>query len=201
MAAFGEVLSSTITSLTAQCWQDDDVTQAPNMVPRFGSFIMADSVELGILVYAVVFDVIAGPQDNIHKPAALRLSREELRAEQPQIFALLKTEVHAAIVGYSERGRFEPGLPPHPPQVHDFVYPTSKEEVRKVTEDLDFVRLISGVTSVPTDELIAATIKEAGKAYPDEYEFLVRAGQSLAQNLEGDYNRLASVLRKIKPRA
>lgn len=205
MDAFGEVLTSSITGLVAECWQQSDERGASDFsaappAPRFGSFVRVHTTERNAAnVFAVVFNVITGPQDNMHKPHALRLTREQLRLEQPQIFALLKTEIHGAIVAFEQDGKFSAGLPPQPPQVHDFVYPARPEEVKAITEDLDFVRLLARVSSVPVDELISASIREAYNARGDDYDFLVKAGQSLAQTFREDYDRLSAMLRKIRP--
>src|SRR5581483_9949749 len=107
------------------------------------------SSEQSLQIFAIVYDVITGPQDSIHKPAALRMTRDELRSQQPQIFSLLKTEVQAAIIAFQQDGQYHCGLSPLPPQVHDFIYEATDEEIEKITEGLEFVRLITRVTSVP----------------------------------------------------
>jgi hypothetical protein len=114
MDAIGEVLTSSITGLVAECWTpaDGQWESAAVETPRFGSFLRIDSGEIEKTnVFAVVYDVHTGPQDSVHKPHALRLTRQQLREEQPQIFALLKTEIHAAIIGFERNGIYRPGLP------------------------------------------------------------------------------------------
>ena len=200
MKPIGEVLSSSITGLTAEAWHQDDKDGLPESIrPHFGSFLRVDCADERLQIYAVVYNVITGPQDSLHKPTALKLSREQLKVEQPHIFALLKTEIHAVTVGYSQDSEFYDRLPPQPAQVHDFIYAAEKEELKRITENLDFVRLISGVSSVPSDELIAAAIREAASARNQDYQFLKRAGQSLSHVFRDDYDRLVTVLRKIKP--
>lgn len=202
MKAIGEVLSSSITELVAECWQHQSESGfAPELPerPRFGSFLRVTSADHALNIFAVVCDVSTGPSDSTHKPTALRLTRDQLRVEQPHIFALLRTEIYAVTVGYSDGTSFFTGLPPHPPEVHDFVYAASEAEVRAITANMEFVRIISRVTRVPSDELVAATIREACTARGGDYQFLVAAGQSLAQSYLGDYERLTAVLRKIKP--
>lgn len=200
--AIGEVLNASIIDVVAECWQEQmDGGLAPDLPPRppFGSFLRIASSDHAMNVYAVVCDVATGPADTQHKPTALRLSRDELRVQQPHIFALLRTEIFATTVGWNDGGSYFSGLPPHPPEVHDFVYPASKGEVRALTEDLEFVRLLSRVSRVPTDELIAASIRAACSARGGDYAYLVSAGQTLAQTFRDDFERLTSVLRKIRP--
>lgn len=194
-----EVISSTITSLTAEVFTLDDSKPDLAPKPRFGSFLKVDSRENGLNIFAIVYNVTTGPQDNVHKPTALGMTREELKLEQPHIFALLKTEVHAAVVGHSVADRVFQHLPPQPPEVHDFVYHASRDEVNALTANFEFLRLLLYVSEVPADELIAATIREAHIATGSDDQFLVDAGKALSNVLRSDYDRLLSILTKIRP--
>jgi hypothetical protein len=167
--------------------------------PRFGSFITIESGDSNIRVFAVVYNVITGAPDAVHKPVAMGLTRDELRAEQPHIFSLLRTEIHAAIVGYEQNATIFQHLPPHPPDVHDFVYLSSKDEIMQLTGDFDFLRLLMHVSAVPADELLAATVREAQKSAQQPEPFLIAAGQALSKLLQNDYDRLIALLRKIRP--
>ncbi len=199
-AALGEVVSSSITGLIAECWSTEDADGMPSVQkPRFGSFLTVDSEETGLRIYAVVFNVVTGPQDNMHRPSALGLTRERLKAEQPHIFSLLRTEVQAVTVGYKSAGAVYKHLPPQPPEVHDFVYQAGDAEIEELSEGFEFLRLLTSISSVPTDELLAASVREAYRARGNDYQFLILAGQSLSNLLRSDYDRLISVLRKIKP--
>lgn len=171
----------------------------PENEPSFGSFLKSRSEEARITVYGVVYDIITGPRDQHHKPVALQMTRSELRKEQPQIFSLLKTEWHVACIAYHDGKKIVPGLPPLPPEVHDFVFPLEREEVVQVTENLEFLRLVSGVPGGLHDELVAASIRSAAKARHEEYQYLVQAGQHLSKLFRDDYDRLGAVLRKIHP--
>lgn len=199
MKAIGEVVSASIKSFTVEVWHED--TQTSSMPPGFGSLLRCVSSEFELEVFGVIYDVVTGPQDNYHKATAMKMSRKQLRQEQPQIFSLLKTDLHAAVCGYKKDGQFFARLAPQPPQVHDFVYSLSRQEIKDATSDLEFLRLISWVTSIPNDELIAAVIREAALARDNDYKFLVSAGKSLSQLFREDYDRLVSVLKKINPDA
>jgi hypothetical protein len=201
--AVGEVLTSSITSVTAECWSHDN-NEKLGARPRFGSFLKIDSTDTNLQIFAVVFNVMTGPPDTVHKPWALGLTRSQLRIEQPQIFSLLRTEIHAQIVGYRESyasKNIRHYLPPHSPDVHDFIYPASQAEVRELTTNFEFLRLLLDVSAVPTDELLAATIREAQKVHDNHYAYLLAAGQALSQLLHNDYDRLVSLLKKIRPGA
>lgn len=209
MKAIGEVLSASITGFSAEAWRDESLpaeersgrTQRSesNHRPSFGSFLKSVSEDRSLTVYGVVYDIFTGPQDQQHKPTALRMTRSELQREQPQIFSLLKTEWRAVIVGYKDATRSECGLPPYPPEVHDFVYPLDDHELIEASEDLEFLRMLSSAPDVPADELTAAVIRNAVKVRSDAYDYLLEAGRHLSKLLRDDYDRLASVLRRIKP--
>jgi len=66
-------------------------------MPPFGSWVVDE--ESGNQV-AVVYHATTMPIDSIHRARALGLSLQDLREQQPQIFAMLKTEFRAAIVGF-----------------------------------------------------------------------------------------------------
>ena len=198
--AIAEVVAATVTNLVAQSLQPaggDDSTV--NYKPRFGSFVRVQSSDQKTSTIAVVNDVLTGPIDGVHRPTAFGLTRDQLRSQQPQIFALLRTDVHALIVGYKENGRVYQHLPPHPPEVHDFVYPATISDIKAVTSDFEFLRLLFHAPNGPIDELLAASIREAYRARDNDQAFLHQAGQAFSQLFRSDYDRLVSVLKKIKP--
>lgn len=192
-----EVIASTITGFEAECLPDQTDRADLPPKPRFGSFLRVESADISI--FAVAYNVITGPQDSVHKPSALGMTRDELRLEQPHIFSLLRTEVRATTVGYGIDGQVFQHLPPHPPDVHDFVYPATAEEIECLTRDFEFLRLLTYVNGIPGDELIAATIREAHTALGGNNEFLVAAGRALSNIMRTDYDRLLTILKKIKP--
>jgi len=194
-----EVLTSSITGLTAETLPEK-LNQGKALVrPKFGSFVKVESPENKIDIFAVVFDVVTNPPDSVHKPSALGMSRDQLRLEQPHIFALLKTHMQAAIIGYKEGSQVYQHLPPQPPDVHDFVYEASEQEVHMLTSNFEFLRLLAHINSVPTDELIAASIREATAARRGSNDYLIEAGRAISQLFRSDYDRMVSIVKKIRP--
>ncbi len=156
-------------------------------------------------VYALVYGANTTSLEPNRRPSALGFEDEdEMRRQQPQIFELLRTEFSGLLVAYSE-GADTPlrrHLPPRPPRIHSRVYPCTAEETRALTEDLSFLRgvlLPSGgaLAGVPSDELAAACLRQARAAHPDDQEFLLRAGRTLATILAVDYERLQAILRNV----
>jgi hypothetical protein len=189
--AIGEVTQASIVGFTFEVWQSAKAESPP---PAFGSFVTTASQIVG-----VVCNVSCQPRDNMHKPRALKMDREQLKAEQPQIFVLLETTVQALCIGFFENKEFKNYLPPLPASIHDFVYLATQKEIQTISEGFDFMRLVSQVKDVPADELLAATIRQAYLSRGSDSRFLVDAGKSLANFYGDDYDRLMSVLTKIKP--
>lgn len=197
---FGEVISSSVVKIVSEARKEAGSKSSQDVaIPGFGSFIKTESSDHATNIVAVVYDVVTGPQDASHKPGALGLTRQQLRQEQPHIFALLKTEIHAVPVGYFENGRYFGHLAPHPAQVHDFVYELTASEIERATQDSDYLRLVANVSTVPADELIAACVRQACTARNNDYQYLITAGQALSHLFRDDYDRLLSLLKKIRP--
>ncbi|MBD2448493.1 hypothetical protein H6G76_15280 [Nostoc sp. FACHB-152] len=199
-----EVIETSTTEFLAQCLEPEDLS-FPAM-PPFGSWVCAVDEESGNKVYAVVSYATTMPIDSIHRAVALGLSLQDLREEQPQIFAMLKTEFRAAIVGFTppspnptEIPRVYQYLPPRPPQIHQAVYRCEGEAIIKFTEELDFLRTLLSVNGAPVESLTAAAIRDVYQLRKADREWLVKAGRMLSVLLKDDYDRLRFILSQIHP--
>lgn len=203
-----EVIETSTTEFLAQCLEPDDLN-FPAM-PPFGSWVRAVDEESGNQVYGVVYHATTSPIDSIHRARALGLSLQELREEQPQIFAMLKTEFRAAIVGFgsprvdgnggdSRVDRIYQYIPPRPPQIHQAVYQCEPEQIIHFTEELDFLRILLQLMGVPVDALVAAVIREVYQLRKRDRQWLINAGRNLSMLLKDDYDRLRLILRQLQP--
>ncbi|UBF24666.1 hypothetical protein K9N68_23760 [Kovacikia minuta CCNUW1] len=197
-----EVIETATTEFLAQCLEPESLS-FPAM-PAFGSWVKAVDEETGNQIYAVVYHATTGPIDSVHRARALGLSLEELREQQPQIFAMLKTEFRGAIVGFrgvadigSGSGAVYQHLPPRPPQVHQAVYRCEPDEVIDFTEKLDFLRTLLLLSGAPVDALVAATVREIYQLRRADRTWLVQAGRTLSLLLKDDYDRLRLILNQI----
>ncbi|MDY6936220.1 MAG: HAS-barrel domain-containing protein [Cyanobacteriota bacterium] len=200
-----EVIETSTTEFLAQCLEPEDLT-FPAM-PPFGSWVKAVDEESGNQVYAVVYHATTSPIDSVHRARALGLSLDDLREQQPQIFAMLKTEFRAAIVGFTPSPTGRSGemtasrvyqyIPPRPPQIHQAVYYCTPEEAIGFSEQLDFLRTLVQMASAPVDSLIAAVIREVYQLRNADREWLVKAGRTLSLLLKDDYDRLRAILAQI----
>jgi HAS barrel domain len=108
-----EVIETSTTEFLAQCLEPDDLSFA--IMPPFGSWVKATDEESGNQIYSVVYHVTTSPIDSVHRARALGLSLQDLREQQPQIFAMLKTEFRAAIVGFRPPARRNLSISAAPP--------------------------------------------------------------------------------------
>lgn len=186
----GEVIESCTTEFVAQC-------RELHISPPFGSLVR---VESQVPIYAFVYEITTHSIDPMRRPIAYGKTEEELREEQPQIFELLKTDFKGLIVGYEMEGVVRQALPPAPPKLHSFVYECEIEEVRRFTDEFDYLRLISASTKGVKDELLIAACRYAWEAHDYDHAYLVALGKELSRLTKDDYDRLRSILRRISKR-
>ncbi len=210
----GEVIETSTTEFVAQCLEPEDLN-FPSM-PPFGSWVKSFDEESGNKIFAVVTNVTTSPIDSVHKARALGLSLAELRQQQPQIFAMLKTEFRAAIVGFETppdsqhngltpwEGKIYQYLPPRPPQIHQAVYACSVREVTRFTESPDFLRVLLKVQNAPLESLIAASLRESYRLRHLHLDtsntarrWLIQTGRTLSVLLKNDYDSLKYILSQV----
>ena len=201
-----EVIETATTQFMAQCLEPEDLN-FPQM-PPFGSWVKSVDEESGNKIFAVVTYATTTPIDSIHRARALGMSLAELREQQPQIFAMLKTEFKAAIVGFetppsahngngTDFGKVYQYLPPRPPQIHQAVYQCRAEEVIYFSEELDFLRTLLQVKDIPVESLVAASIRDIYRLRKANRDWLVQVGRTLSILLKDDYDRLRYILSQI----
>jgi hypothetical protein len=196
-AHIAEVIETSTCEFLAQCLEPEDLKLAA--MPIFGSLVKAADSETGNQILGVVCHATTAPIDSVHRARALGLSLEEIQEEQPQIFAMLKTEFRAAIVGFQEpSGRYFQYLPPRPPQIHQAVYKCDRQELIEFSDRLDFLRPLLQIFGTPNEALTAAVVRELHQYRNYDREWLVRAGRELALILRDDYDRLRYILSQIR---
>ena len=201
-----EVIETATTEFLAQCLEPEDLSFP--VMPAFGSWVKSVDEESGNQIMAIVYHATTTPIDSVHRAVALGLSMAELREQQPQIFAMIKTEFRAAIVGFippgwegnsadNSRSRVYQYLPPRPPQVHQGVYQCKPTEIIQFSEKLDFLRTLLQVNGAPVEALMAAAIREVYQIRKADRSWLVQAGRTLSVLLKDDYDRLRYILSQI----
>ena len=209
LAHLGEVIETSTTEYLAQCFAPDDL-RFPTM-PALGSWVTAIDEDSNHAIYGVVCHTTTLPIDAIHRVRPLGLSLQQLQEQQPQIFAMLRTEFRVVIVGFEpiehQGGLLPPRqyLPPRPPQIHQGVYRCCDADIARFCQNTEFLRTLLQTQRVPTDELVAAVLRQSasvyeasGQATSPRRQWLLGAGRALALFLREDYIRLKSILNKLQ---
>jgi hypothetical protein len=168
--------------------------------PAFGAFVQtqqrgSDVVSVG-LIYAIHIDddplVRQLIMANAMNAATIRDQREN---------RMVPVEISIVNIGYLIGEQVFHNLPPRPPISLDEVYLCDEATIYAFTQRFDFFRLVLNTSEVPTEELLAASLKVAAAARPprEQRDFLVSAGRRLAQLLSHDLTRLNHLLRLIRP--
>ena len=202
----GEVIETATTEFLAQCLEPEELN-FPAM-PPFGSWVKSIDEESDNKIFAIVTYVTTSPIDSVHRARALGLSLRELKEQQPQIFAMLKTEFRAVIVGFeissastngitSPSGQIYQYIPPRPPQIHQAVYRCQPSEITKFTEDPNFLRILLQLPNTPVESLIAAVLREVYRLRGGDRQWLINAGRTLSVLLKNDYDCLKYILSQV----
>lgn len=193
--AVGEVIESSTRQFVAEVYDDVDA-------PAFGHWVRVegdDETEL----FGLVSHVETGSYDSNREAVALGLSAEEREEEMPMVQELLRTTIRVQVLARrTPTGEVRQTLPPHPPEIHDFVLPCDDSHVRALDAPYDFLRTLieNPDPDVPVDDLLVAVLRRIHTAHGGEHggrEALVSAGRALSRLLDDDHERLQSILRRV----
>jgi hypothetical protein len=166
--------------------------------PSFGSLVRTR--EGNIDIYAVISGASTSSIEAGRRPIARGrgdIKEEDIYRSNPQLEKLMRTEFSALVVGHGDDGRVSQYMPPRPARIHSFVYPCESDEVAVFNQSLTYLSMLIDVPE-RSNELIAATLRNAAAAYSEPREFLIRAGKELAHMIAGDTNRLNIILKKVR---
>jgi hypothetical protein len=171
-----------------------------HQAPPLGSLVKTR--EASIEIYGVVHQAATSSIEPGRRPIARgkeEVEEEDIYHTNPQLSRLLRTSFNALVLGHQEGENLHHYLPPRPARIHSFVYLCDPDEVRRFSQSLDFLSLL--VTAPPPgaiDEMIAACLRQASQAHQDRRGFLVAAGKQLVTLLGSEFNRLDTILRRIR---
>jgi len=190
----GEVIESSTRQFVAEVYEDADA-------PAFGHWVRVEGD--ATVRFGLVSHVESGSYDTNREAVALGLTPEERAEEMPMVQELLRTTVRAQVLAYRDReGRVRQTLPPHPPDIHDFVEPCPDDALQALGPPFDFLRTLveHPDPAVPVDDLLVAALRRVYAANGGEHggrEALVAAGRALSRLLDDDHERLQSILRRV----
>jgi hypothetical protein len=183
-----EVIEASTAQFAAQCYELYGL-------PPLGALVKTGDI-YGIVAHALTDGLEPG------RKAIARgkdeASEEAVYASSPQLGKLLRSEFTAAAVGYKDRDKVYRYLPPQPARIHSFVYLCQPVEVKEFSRSFGFLNiLINAALPIPTEELIAAALRQMAQAQEDSRAFLVTAGKELANLLSNDFIRLKNILSRL----
>jgi hypothetical protein len=190
----GEIIETGTTGFVAESLE-------LNRPPALGSLVKVE-VGDGACVYGVVSHGTTAGLDPGRR--AVRRSTAEvydgaIYDEHPELRHTLRTEFSVLLVGCVEDGAIRQHLPAQPPPLHYSVQQCTEEEVRSFSERLYYLRLLlAAAGEVPSEQLLAAHVRQAYRQRGLDREWLERAAREIAALLKHDYERLMTVLYAIE---
>ena len=189
----GEVIEASTTDFIAQCYE---LYQSPPL----GSLVK--TTDLPVELYGIVYQATTASLEPGRRPIARgkdEASEEEIYRSSPQLLKLLRSEFSALVVGHCQDDKLFHYLPPRPARIHSFVYRCSPDEAREFSRSFGFFNiLLNARLPVSSEEVVAAALRQMSQVHEDPHAFLVTAGKELAILLGGEFNRLRTILGKIK---
>jgi len=191
----GEIIETGTTGFVAESLE-------LNRPPALGSLVKVGVGE-GACVYGVVsHGTTTGldPGRRAVRRSTERVYDEAIYHEHPELRHTLRTEFSVLLVGCVEDGAIRQHLPAQPPPLHYSVHQCTEEEVRAFSEGLYYLRLLLAAPGeVPSEQLLAAHVRQAYRQRGEDREWLERAAREIAALLKHDYERLMTVLYAIEP--
>ena len=189
----GEVIEASTTDFVAQCYE---LYQSPPL----GRLVK--TTDLPLELYGIVYQATTTSLEPGRRPIARgkdEVREEDIYRSSPQLLKLLRTEFSVLLVGYRDNEKLYHYLPPNPARIHSFVYLCNTDEVAEFGQSFYFLNILLN-THLPVsgDELVAASLRQMAESYENPHDFLVGAGKELAILLGGEFNRLKSILGRIK---
>ena len=193
---FGEIIQASLSVITAQCHR-------LYVSPGLGAFVRTANTEAtwnSSSIYAVVSGITTTTLDPTRRIIARgenAVSEEDLRRAHPQLEQLMRTDVTLSVIGHLDSGRPCQYLPPFPPRIHTFVYTCELTEIQAFTQELNFISLLAQSPDPTTDDVIAASLREAALSHHNPKSFLENAGKSVASVFGDDSKRVREILRRM----
>ncbi len=189
---FAEIIESSLSCWIAQSWHW-------NVIPSFGHLVTLSHQQTTLV--AIVNSIQTGSSDASRSPIPYQKTEEELHAEQPQIFAFLKTTFTCIPLGYLDKARVRYQLPPQPPKIHAFVQPVAVDISKQFLASPQYLHVLFGLSHqiLYMDELLLALLEQQaalGILTPERVSAIVETISLLSGN---DYRRLKLFLQRAQP--
>jgi hypothetical protein len=168
----------------------------------FGAFVKVPISDDGRMVAVGLIYAIRIDDDPLARELVMASGVDNSTLMDQRTNRMVPVEIGVINVGYVDSyGSVFHSLPPRPPMSLSQVRLCGAQEVYEFTQRCDYFRLVVNASQVPSDELLAAALRYASYAYPENerYAFLVKCGRTCASLLSHDLKRLAHVIELIRP--
>jgi len=199
---FGEIIDSSLQVWKVHCWQWD-------IMPALGSLVVAECNNQKL--FGLVAQISTGSIDQGRQPFPYQKTEEELKREQPQIFALLQTQAVCITLAYSSNTPRSNNqdrtlyyqLPDYPPKIHAFARPASLEEVNYFFTSTGYLHLLasSSISFLPIEDILLALLKYYAEHCTLSTDYLDSFISSYSLLIGNDYRRLKIFLQRLEPLA
>lgn len=180
---FAEIIQSNLLIVEAICWQWDQM-------PAFGSLVVIE--DEGIWCMGLVTSLETGSLDQTRKPFAYQKTFDELKKEQPQIFAFLSTSVTIKIIGWIHRKSKKTyyALPRRPAKIHSFVRVSDDALAKYFLLKPDFLHLFDFAEGQLLDEALLALIEQMYEKLIINSSQIQELVNTYARHVGSDFRRL-----------
>ena len=190
----GKLLRASITGCVVGC------AASQLEAPQFGGMVRIP-LEAGYQVFGLIYDIHIDDDGLVRQLVTARepVSREIIADNR--LNRNVPVEISVLFSGYEQGGRIFHLLPPRPPLTLDTIYPCSPADIARFTQAgrFGYFRHVLRAQDLPTGELLAAHLKQAGQANQSlgNSAWINQATQELIVLLRDDYPTLMSVLGAI----
>ena len=191
---FAEIIESSLECFIAQSWNWENF-------PQFASLVQVEDENL--IIIGCVTQINTGSMDPSRYPFPYQKTKEELIAEQPQIFEFLKTTFKVQIVGYANKNnktKIYYLLPQIPCAIHSFVKKTENNIINIFFNNTDYLNLLfSFENQIPNiDELLICLINQLFKNKYFNKTKINKFCKKFSLLTGNDYKRLKLFLGRIE---
>jgi hypothetical protein len=173
--------------------------QVNQLFPAFGSLVSIPLNE-GVKAYGLVTDIHIDDDGLVRQLAASGSLPEEV-IQDNRLNRNVPVELSVLFIGTSDNNNVSHLLPPRPPLSLDRMFTCSDEEIRAFTSAgrFGYLRHILGAVDLPSADLLAAHLMQAGKAHADKgnVAWVKDAIQEIITLLRDDHAVLTAVLGAI----
>lgn len=188
---FAEIIESSLTKITAQCWDIE-------IIPTFGQCVEIQGENT--VVYALINHIQTGSLDSVRKPSPFKKTIAQLKKEQPHIFEFLITTFTCIPIAYAHQKTVIHALPPEPPRIHAFIVPLSLKEAVMLFGKKHF---LTGIFSMQEqisniDELILACVRLIHQKQQFPVSYYVDLLETYALLVGSDYRRIKLFAQRLE---